>query len=103
MTKKRLMNRWLISFFSFSVFLGNIWGCALPVKKLFIKDISESFEVGTIISAETGKPVSYEYLINDLEDVQVIYVGERHNDPSHHDIQLRLIKEIFKSHGLMVN
>lgn len=98
MTRINFITRWLINILLFSVFFGNILGCALPVKKLFIKDVSESFEVGTIISAETGKPVSYEYLINDLEDVQVIYVGERHNDPSHHDIQLRLIKEIFKSH-----
>lgn len=98
MTKINFINRWLIGFFFFSVFLGNIGGCALPAKKLLIKDISESFEVGTIISAETGKPVSYENLINDLEGVQIIYVGETHNIPSHHDIQLRLIKEIFKSH-----
>ena len=93
-----MINRWLISIFLFSLFLSNIWGCALPAKKLFIKDMSESFEVGTIISAEIGKPVSYEYLINDLNRVQVVYIGERHNIPSHHDIQLRLIKEIFKSY-----
>jgi len=93
-----MINRWLISIFLFSLFLSNIWGCALPAKKLFIKDMSKSFEVGTIISAEIGKPVSYEYLINDLNRVQVVYVGERHNIPSHHDIQLRLIKKIFKSY-----
>jgi len=86
-----------MSFFFFSVFLGNIGGCALPVKKLLIKDLSESFEVGSIISAETGSPISYENLIDDLEGVQIIYVGERHNVQSHHDIQLRLIKDIFKS------
>lgn len=98
MTRINLINRWLIIFFLFGIFFGNIWGCALPVKKLLIKDTSKSFDVGAIISAETGKPISYECLINDLEDVQVVYVGERHNDQSHHDIQLRLIKELFKSH-----
>ena len=98
MIKINLINRCLINFFFFSVFFSNVVGCALPAKKLLIKDISKSFEAGTIISAKTGKPVSYEYLINDLDKVQIIYVGERHNVPAHHDIQLRLIKDIFKSH-----
>ena len=98
MTKVNLTNRWSINFFFFSVFLGNIWGCALSPEKLLIKDISKSFDAGTIVSAETGKPVSYEHLINDLNGVQVIYVGERHNNQSHHAIQLGLIKELFKSH-----
>ena len=98
MSKINLINRWLISFFLFSSFISNICGCALSPKKLLIKDISKSFDVGTIIFAETGKPVPYEHLINDLKGVQVTYVGERHNEPSHHDIQLGLIKELFKSH-----
>ena len=98
MIERDFINRRLISIIIFGVFLSNIWGCALSTKKLLIKDISKSFDVGTIISTDTGKQVSYEYLVNDLDGVQVIYIGERHNDPSHHDIQLRLIKELFKSH-----
>jgi uncharacterized iron-regulated protein len=97
MMERNFMYRWLISVIIFSVFLSNIWGCALSTKKLLIKDISKKFDVGTIISTDTGEPVSYEYFVNDLKGVQVIYVGERHNEPSHHNIQLKLIKEIFKA------
>jgi uncharacterized iron-regulated protein len=72
------------------------WGCAAIPKKLAIEEISTAFPPDTIISTETGKPVSFENLIAELAKVQVIYVGEQHTDILHHEIQLKVISECFR-------
>ena len=79
------------------VFTGIIVGCAVTPKQLFIKDISRSFEEGTIISAATRTPVSFDTLVADLSIVRIVFVGEKHTDPVHHEIQLKVIKELFKT------
>ena len=81
--------------FTFS--LITLTGCAVAPKKLFIKDISKSFEDGSIISAKTGTPVQFDALVADLKDVRIVFVGEKHTDPAHHEIQLRVIKELYKT------
>lgn len=73
-------------------------GCAVTSKKVFIKDLSRSFGKGSIIYSQTGKSVSFEELMADLNNVNVVYVGERHNNPAHHKIQLQVIKELFYAH-----
>jgi uncharacterized iron-regulated protein len=75
-----------------------MWGCTVLPKKLYIKDISKSFEESTIISAKTGMSLSFSDLMADLAGVRVIYVGEQHTDPAHHSVQLRVIKELFRKH-----
>ncbi len=79
------------------VFTGIIVGCAVTPKKLFIKDISRSFEEGTIISAATRTPVSFDALLTDLSSARIVFVGEKHTDPVHHEIQLNVIKELYKT------
>jgi uncharacterized iron-regulated protein len=66
-------------------------------RKLFIQELSQSFTEGTIISASTQQPVSFDELINDLSGAQVIYIGEMHTDPAHHEIQAKIIKEIHQT------
>ena len=70
-------------------------GCALPPKKLTIKDSNKQFKEGTIVSAKTGGPVSFDELIADLKDSRMIYIGETHTLKSHHDIQLKIIRELY--------
>jgi uncharacterized iron-regulated protein len=81
-------------FFVMSIFM---LGCAMAPQKLFVEDLSKSFPPDTIISASTGQPISFDELINDLARIKVIYIGEKHTDPAHHEIQFRIIKEIFKT------
>jgi len=83
------------------VLISFMWGCAVAPKTLFVKDLSQSFEADTIISAETGKPISFEELLGTLGACRVIYVGENHTDPIHHEIQLKIIKAIFERHPSM--
>jgi len=72
-----------------------LWGCAVAPKQLYIKDLSTPFEEGTIISGNTGMPVSFEELLADVNGSRVIYVGESHTEMTHHAIQLKIIKAIF--------
>ena len=82
-----------------SVF-GFLWvaligGCMVSPKQ-YLKIESVSFEEGSIVEGKTGQTVSFETMMSDLKGVQVIYVGEKHTRSAHHDIQLRIIKEIHK-------
>jgi uncharacterized iron-regulated protein len=77
------------------------WGCAVVPKTLLIKDIPASFPEDTIISGQSGKPVTFEELLGDLNDQRVIYIGESHTDKHHHDIQLQIIQAIYKTHASM--
>jgi hypothetical protein len=74
-----------------------IIGCTVAPPKLFFQDLSKSFPEGTIISSSTQQSVSFDELMNDLSGVQVIYIGEMHTDPIHHEIQVKIIKEIYKA------
>jgi len=72
-----------------------MFGCALPPKKLMIKDSVIKYSEGTIISAGTRAPVSYDEFIADLKKARFVYIGEIHTAKSHHDIQLKIIKELY--------
>jgi uncharacterized iron-regulated protein len=72
------------------------WGCAVLPKTSKTGDISVDYEEGTILSGKTGNPISYETMISELEDAQIVYVGEQHNLAEHHKIQLRIIETLYK-------
>jgi len=63
--------------------------------KLMIKDSPIKFSEGTIISAGKGVPVSYDQFLADLKEARFIYIGEIHNSKAHHDLQLKIIKELY--------
>ena len=67
-----------------------------------IKGISAGFEVGTIARTETGQVVSFAELIADLEGVRIVYVGERHSNEAHHDVQLRILKALHEKDSTLL-
>jgi uncharacterized iron-regulated protein len=80
-----------------------LWGCVVtPTRKLTIQDTDQSFEEGVIISTKIGRPVSFEELIADLNSCQVVYIGEKHTNVSHHRIQLEVIQALFKKHSNLI-
>ena len=89
--KKRLFNRQLISTVVALMILG-IGGCAVTPKTLSIKDNPTRLMENTILKTATLSVVSQERLFADLVDARVVYVGESHTNPSHHAIQLEVIK-----------
>lgn len=76
------------------VLASMLWGCAVSTQKLVIQDSLKEFGSGTIVSAETVTPTTFRALIDELKDVRVIYVGENHIDPAHHQIQLNIIQAL---------
>lgn len=73
---------------------GILCGCAVSKKVLTIQGYPQEFEAGTIISTRTGLPVTFEALIDDLNSVRIIYVGENHTNAYHHQIQLNIIQSL---------
>lgn len=84
------------------VVLGFVWGCASS-EKVGIQDSVTTARAGSIISAQTGKEVSFDEMMADLDRHQIIFVGENHTSTSHHSIQLKIIQAAFKkNHSLVV-
>lgn len=69
-------------------------GCAVPQKTLQMPSVEKSFAAGTIIDTATAEAIPFETLISQLNEVAVVYVGERHTSKEHHEIQLRVIKAL---------
>lgn len=51
-----------------------------------------------IVHGDTGQPVSYEELMAALSSADVVYIGERHDDETHHQIQERLLRALAAQH-----
>ena len=67
-----------------------------------IKGVSDGFEIGTIVHSESGQVVSFDELMADLEVVRVVYVGERHCNQVHHDVQLRILKALHEKDPVLL-
>ena len=94
-----VVGRYFIGVVVFSL----LYGCGGTSGKVKIQDTSLTFRPGTIISAETGKEVSFDEMMEDLNSHQIVFVGEKHTSTAHHDIQLKIIQASFKSnHDLVV-
>src|SRR5258706_8485507 len=47
-----------------------------------------------VFDARTGRVVDFEDMVEDLATVRVVYVGETHTNPEHHDIKLRVLEAL---------
>lgn len=84
----------LVLFLIFSLFIG----CAGAPKKLQIQGADRTYPTGTIIQTESGQPVAFNEMMADLEAAKIIYVGEQHTNPEHHEIQVRILKRLSEFH-----
>ena len=64
--------------------------------KLTIKETGIAYETQTIISARTGKPVSFEQMLADLKTAGIVFIGETHTDQAHHETQLQIIQALYQ-------
>ena len=83
------------------ILVSFLWGCAGKDHTVAIKDTTTTLEPGTIISAKTGKSVTFDELMQDLNHSQIVFVGEKHTNHSHHGIQLKIIQDVFKNNPSM--
>ena len=59
-----------------------------------VEGVQRHFSQGRIIDLESGKTIEFPDLIRKLKPVQVIFVGEVHNNPEHHLIQVQLLQAL---------
>jgi uncharacterized iron-regulated protein len=60
------------------------------------KDKTLDIVPGQIFSAETGAPVTFARMVQELAACRFVFVGETHNSLPMHDIQLAVIKALYE-------
>lgn len=74
-----------VSFFSVELMMC-LAGCQMTEKT--------TLRYGIWVDAYRGEPVTYNEMLDDLSQVDVVYVGERHTLMRHHDIQYQIISDL---------
>ena len=69
-------------------------GCTATIKKDPVMNQNKKYTAGTILSGKTGAPTTYLEMLEDMNQAQVIFIGEEHTHPSHHHIQHQMIMDI---------
>jgi len=77
-------------------------GCATmkPVIPVNVKGetIPGPFRIGQTINMETGKILLFDELINQLEKKDLVFIGERHDNPEHHLVQVQILQALMSRH-----
>ncbi len=76
------------------IVMSALGGCAVAPTTLAIKNSPTRLMEDTILKTDTNHLVSRRQCFADLADTRVIYVGEQHTNPSHHTIQLEIIRAL---------
>ena len=97
-----LSRQWM---FQFALSLGIIWLCTLPA----LAQMNCSLQM--IVSAEVGVAdsdincgdpknlvSSPQVILSELAKADVVYLGETHDNPQHHQTQLEIIQKLYQRH-----
>jgi len=73
-------------------------GCAssrLPQPQTaVIEGVAEHFRPGQIVDLSSGKVIGFEELIAQISSKDLIFVGEAHDNPDHHLIQIQILQAV---------
>ena len=58
--------------------------------------VAERFRPGQIVDVASGKVISFEELISHISSKDLIFVGETHDNPDHHLIQIQILQAVAK-------
>jgi uncharacterized iron-regulated protein len=84
---------WIITAF----FLFPFFGCmkrVLPPWVLKISTSSPSPGAEEIFKLPAGEKISFQQLSDDLQGARVVFIGESHDQIEHHQIQVRILKDL---------
>ncbi|OQY48184.1 MAG: hypothetical protein B6240_04980, partial [Desulfobacteraceae bacterium 4572_87] len=81
------------------VFLMLFQACSISKKHRMpplasVEGVQRHFSKGRIIDLKAGKAIDFPNLIQQLSSVDVIFIGEVHNNPEHHLIQVQLLQAL---------
>lgn len=78
-------------------------GCAtkrsVPVPLASIEGVNAHFGVGRIVSLKTEKSIAFETLIDQLKPIDIIFIGEVHDNAEHHLIQVQILQALIARYG----
>ena len=96
-----LKNVFLLSALSLTLGLLNACGGVKHYKPPvgYVENVPDPFSIGQIIHLESGKAVSFEQLIEQLGSEDLIFIGEVHNNPEHHLIQIQILQALSARYG----
>jgi uncharacterized iron-regulated protein len=57
------------------------------------------FRIGRIIHSKTGKAISFDQLIDQVGTRRLIFIGEVHNNPEHHLIQVQILQALMSRYA----
>ena len=55
---------------------------------------SRHFGIGRIVQIDKGESVSFDQMIDDLTSSSLIFIGENHDNPEHHLIQVQILQAL---------
>jgi uncharacterized iron-regulated protein len=91
-----IMVIWLLSLIAFT-------GCSSmrprPSPFVRIEGSSENFREGQIIDAKSAAVISFNDLIRRLASKDLVFIGEVHDNPEHHLIQVQILRTLMAKHG----
>ena len=97
---KRRPSRWVMPFLGLCL---GIAGCAGPRPAMpplaSVKGIPGHFGRGRIIRVDTGKAVSFDRLMDELGSRDLIFIGERHDNPEHHLVEIQILQALSARYG----
>jgi uncharacterized iron-regulated protein len=63
-----------------------------------IEGVQGHFRIGRIVHLKTAKAISFEQLIDQVGAKRLIFIGEVHNNPEHHLIQVQILQALMSQH-----
>ena len=89
-----------VAFLVASLIMG---GCAVTKPRMpplaSVEGVPGHFRMGRIIHLNTGKAVSFDRFIDQLESKDLIFIGEKHDNPEHHLIQVQILQALMARYG----
>ena len=64
-----------------------------------IKGSSSQFTEGQIVDTKSARTISFDELIENLGSKNLIFIGEVHDNPEHHLIQVQILQALIERHG----
>ncbi len=71
-----------------------VGACSVKPAQMNITGFDQPLGMESILDSATGRIIDFAALMDQLERVRVVYVGERHTAMRHHQIQLQIIQAL---------
>jgi uncharacterized iron-regulated protein len=59
-----------------------------------IPGVSGHFKIGQILDLKTGTSLAFDHLIDQISSTDLIFIGEIHNNPEHHLVQVQILQAL---------